>query len=108
VSCVKVGLFSHFRRLRISPNRRFKILFPPPQAYWYTLDDILTKYVRHNDNKFDYDNQGIAHRKHIFVNRIRYIGKESNNLDNNLAGIEDPDYLEYRKHRMSSYGGFSH
>jgi len=29
------------------------------------LDDILTKYVRHNDNKFDYDNEGIAHRKHI-------------------------------------------
>ena len=31
----------------------------------------------------------------IVVNRIRYIGKESNNLDNNLTGIEDPDYLEY-------------
>ena len=70
--------------------------FPlPSQAYWYTLDDILTKYVRHNDNKFDYDNQGIAHRKHIVVNRIRYIGKESNNLEDNLTGLEDPDYLEY-------------
>ena len=43
----------------------------PSQAYWYTLDDILTKYVRHNDNKFDYNNQEIAHRKHIVVNRIR-------------------------------------
>jgi len=43
----------------------------PSDAYWYTLDDILTKYVRHSDNKFDYDNQGIAHRKHIVVNRIR-------------------------------------
>jgi len=63
--------------------------------YWYTLEDILTKYVRHNDNKFDYDNQGIAHRKHIVVNRIRYIGKESNNLEDNQLGIEDPDYLEY-------------
>jgi len=80
-----------------SQNRRFKIPFPPPQAYWYTLDVILTKYVRHNDNKFDYDNQGIAHRKHIIVNRIRYIGKESNNLDDNLTAIEDPDYLEYTK-----------
>jgi hypothetical protein len=37
----------------------------------------------------------VAHRKHIVVNRIRYIGKESNNLDDNLTGIEDPDYLEY-------------
>ena len=56
--------------------------FPlPSDAYWYTLDAILTKYVRHNDNKFDYDNQGIAHRKHIIADSIRYIGKESNNID---------------------------
>jgi len=68
----------------------------PPQAYWYTLDDILTKYVRHNDNKFDYDNQGIAHRKHIFVNRIIYIGKESNNLEEaSVFGIDDDSHLEY-------------
>jgi hypothetical protein len=72
-------------------------LLLPSQAYWYTLDDILTKYVRHNDNKFDYDIEGIAHRKHIVVNRIRYIGKESNNLEDNLTGIEDPDYLEYTR-----------
>jgi len=49
----------------------------------------------HKDNKFDYDNEGIAHRKHIYTDRIRYIGKESNNIDDNLAGIEKPDYLEY-------------
>jgi len=49
-------------------------------AYWHSLEDVLTQYVRHNDNKFDYDNERIAHRKHIVVNRIRYIGKESNNL----------------------------
>jgi hypothetical protein len=67
----------------------------PTDAYWHSLEDVLTSYVRHNDNKFDYDNQGIAQRKDIVVNRIRYIGKESNNLDNNLTGIEDPDYLEY-------------
>jgi len=67
----------------------------PSDAYWYTLDDILTKYVRHNDNKFDYDKEGIAHRKHIKAERIRYIGKESNNIEDNLTGIEEPDYLEY-------------
>jgi len=80
----------------------------PSQAYWYTLDDILTKYVRHNDNKFDYDIEGIAHRKHIFVNRIRYIGKESNNLEDNLTGIEDTDYLEYTKdHEIVKSNGFT-
>jgi len=49
----------------------------------------------HNDNKFDYDKEGIAQRKHIIADQIRYIGKESNNLEDNLAGIEEPDYLEY-------------
>jgi len=29
------------------------------------------------------------------VSKIRYIGKESNNLDDNLSGIKKPDYLEY-------------
>jgi len=67
----------------------------PSYAYWHSLEDVLTSYVRHSDNKFDYDNEGTAHRKHINVNRIRYIGKESNNLDDNLTGLEDPDYLEY-------------
>jgi len=69
----------------------------PSNAYWYTLDDILTKYVRHSDNKFDYDKEGIAHRKHIKADRIRYIGKESNNIEDNLTGLEEPDYLEYTK-----------
>jgi len=56
----------------------------------------LTQYVRHNDNKFDYDNEGIAHRKHIIADRIRYIGKESNNIDEaSVLGIDDDSYLEY-------------
>jgi len=68
----------------------------PSDAYWHTLEDVLTQYVRHSDNKFYYDNQGIAHRKHIVVNRIRYIGKESNNLEEaSVFGIDDDSYLEY-------------
>jgi hypothetical protein len=67
-------------------------------AYWHTLEDVLTKYVMHNDNKFDYDNQGIAHRKHIIVDRIRFIGKESNNLDEaSVIGVKKDDYTEYTK-----------
>jgi len=60
------------------------------------LEDVLTQYVRHSNNKFDYDNEGIAHRKHIIVDKIRYIGKESNNLDEaSVLGIDDQSYLEY-------------
>jgi len=57
----------------------------------------LKQYIRHNDNKFDYNNEWIERRKHIKAERIRYIGKESNNLEDNLIGIEKPDYLEYTK-----------
>jgi len=50
--------------------------------------------MRHNDNKFDYDNEGIAHRKHIVANKITNIGKKSNNIESNFACIVDHYYLE--------------
>jgi hypothetical protein len=66
--------------------------------YWHTLEDVLTQYIRHNDGKFDYDNEGIARRKHIIADCIRYIGKESNNLDDDRrTGANEEDYLEYLK-----------
>ena len=60
------------------------------------MEDVLTQYVRHNDNKFDYDNNGIAHRKHVVADGIRFIGKETNNIDEKqITGIEEDDYIEY-------------
>ena len=67
----------------------------PTTGYWKSLEDVLTAYVRHNNNKFDYINE-IAHRKHIIVDRIRYIGKESNNLDEvNVIGVQNDSVIEY-------------
>ena len=67
----------------------------PSTAYWKSLKDILTRYVRHNDHKFEYID-GIAHRKHIIADRVRYIGKESNNLEEvNIFGVEEDSILEY-------------
>ena len=64
--------------------------------YWKNLEDILISYIIHNDKKFDYDGEGIAHRKHIVIDRIRYIGKESNNLEETShLGIGEDSYLEY-------------
>ncbi|MEM4213484.1 MAG: hypothetical protein QXO63_04165, partial [Thermoplasmatales archaeon] len=38
----------------------------------------------------------IAYRKRIIADRIRYIGKESNNLDESMImGIDDNSYIEY-------------
>jgi len=77
------------------------------QTCWHILEDVLTQYVRHNDNKFNYNNEWIEHRKHIKAERVRYIGKESNNLEDNLTGIEEPDYLEYTKdHEIVNTEGF--
>ncbi len=72
-----------------------KVLLLPSTKYWNSLDEVLTHYILHDDHKFDYAD-GIAHRKHIVTDRIRYIGKESNNLDEvNVLGIDDSTYMEY-------------
>ena len=52
--------------------------------------------MKYNDNKLGYDNEGIAHRKHITADSIRHIGKESNNIyEASILGIDDDSYLEY-------------
>jgi hypothetical protein len=94
ISCVQYTPFVDYKSDTASDK-----LPLPQQAYWHTLEDVLIQYVRHNDNKFDYDNRGIAHRKHIIVDKIRYIGKESNKLEENQLGIEEPHYSEYTKDR---------
>ncbi|MEM2117306.1 MAG: hypothetical protein QW754_06240, partial [Thermoplasmata archaeon] len=42
--------------------------------------------------------RGIANKKQVFADRIRYIGKESNNFDDaSVLGIDPEDYLESKK-----------
>ncbi|EQB70042.1 MAG: DNA-directed DNA polymerase B, partial [Thermoplasmatales archaeon A-plasma] len=64
-----------------------------------SLESILTSYVRHDDQKFEYvDNKAV--RRHIITDRIRYIGKESNNLEGSqVIGIDDNSYLEYANNK---------
>ncbi|MEM3290955.1 MAG: hypothetical protein QW364_02825 [Thermoplasmatales archaeon] len=59
------------------------------------MGTVLRQYTQHNGNKFDYV-YGIAQRKYIIVDRVRYIGKESNNLDDaSVLGIDPEYYLEF-------------
>ncbi|MEM3489669.1 MAG: hypothetical protein QXO75_08475 [Nitrososphaerota archaeon] len=45
--------------------------------------------------KLDYLNH-IAQRKHALADIIRYIGKESNNIDESMIlGLDDNSYIEY-------------
>ncbi|MEM2053559.1 MAG: hypothetical protein QXT21_05625 [Thermoplasmata archaeon] len=42
--------------------------------------------------------RGIASKKQVFADRIKYIGKESNNFDDaSVLGIDPEDYLESKK-----------
>ena len=67
----------------------------PTEACRYILDSTFTKYVRHSDDKFGYINN-IAARKDITADIVKYIGKESNNLDYIfILGIDEDSYLEY-------------
>jgi hypothetical protein len=57
----------------------------------------------HNDHKLDYSSNP-AKRLHIHANRIRYVGKESSNLEENLSGLEEANYLEYVNNADSPIG----
>ena len=65
--------------------------------YWKSLDIILDDYKNHKESKFD-GKTGILKRKHVIVDSIIHIGKETNNLEN--TGILDaPSYTIYQNNK---------
>jgi hypothetical protein len=48
--------------------------------YWKSLSDTLWEYVNHKESKLDGD-IGILKRRHVFVDDITYIGKETENIE---------------------------
>ncbi len=69
----------------------------PTEYYWKPLSIVLEDYINHHESKFDGD-LGLLRRKHITINKnsIRYIGKESNNLEiAEILGVQQDDYVEY-------------
>ena len=100
-----MGVLQHSMRVLLAMWNLFRILPTFPILLFFiwsiigeydNLSNILTQCVRHNDNRFDYYNEGIAHTKHIITDQIRYIGKESNNIDEaSILRIDDDSYLEY-------------
>lgn len=64
-------------------------------AYWKPLEDVLGQCIKHKDNKFDYIDR-IAKKKYIIADRIRYKGREFNNLDEvNIFYAKGDSVLEY-------------
>lgn len=57
------------------------------------MSDTLWEYVNHKESKLE-GNEGILERKHVEVNGIVYIGKETENIEN--TGVLDlPIYTIY-------------
>lgn len=57
-----------------------------PQDYWKDMKSLLQKYIEHKESKMEGDS-GILEKKHLTINKnsIRYIGKESNELENSQS-----------------------
>lgn len=62
--------------------------------YWKPLSKTLEKYLEHEESKLKGD-IGKLERKHIIIDKVAYIGKESNNLE--ITGtLEGPEYTVYQ------------
>ena len=65
------------------------------QFYWKPLSEFLFGYINHNDCKYE-GAIGELHRRHIEIDDIEHIGKESNNLDETeVIGVSDSNYVIY-------------
>lgn len=71
--------------------------------YWKPLSELINDYINHQEAKSEGD-IGLLQRKHIQIDEasIRYIGKESNELDEaQIIGVDGNNYTEYRS--MEAY-----
>ena len=68
------------------------------EAYWKTLESSIESYMDHAESKFKHgEKRGKLDQRHIEVERIRYIGKESNDLEQTeTLGVDKDTYAQYR------------
>lgn len=60
--------------------------------YWKSMDDLFWDYYIHPESKFD-GSTGVLDRKHILVDEIIHIGKESYKLEeSNVLGVRKEGY----------------
>jgi hypothetical protein len=67
------------------------------QLYWKTLESVIHDYLSHTESKFANGNStGKMRRRHLFIEKPRYIGKEANELEETeLLGLNETSYVEY-------------
>jgi hypothetical protein len=57
--------------------------------YFQKLSDVLYSYCNHKEAKLDGDT-GLLNRRHVEIDGIRYIGKETNKLEENSVTLSQP------------------
>ena len=73
-----------------------------PQYYWKDMKSVLNDdYIEHKESKYEGD-VGVLKKRHLTINKnsIRYIGKESNELENSqVLGVFKEDTIQYVNHQ---------
>ncbi len=68
--------------------------------YWRPLDTIFWEYKNHKELKFE-GNIGELKRRHLQVDSIIHIGKETNNLEETeVVGVQKDDYQIYQNEKV--------
>jgi hypothetical protein len=69
------------------------------QLYWKRLDKTVEDYIDHPESKFENGSHcGTMLRRHLSVQAVKYIGKESNELEAaEILGVDKQSYLEYSR-----------
>lgn len=62
--------------------------------YFKSLADELDSYIKHKESKLD-GVEGKLERKHIVADKMIYIGKKTDKLEDNDYGFNKADYNEY-------------
>lgn len=77
------------------------------EMYWKKLDTTIEEYIDHPESKFENgDKTGNMKRRHLFVDEtgIRFIGKESNELEETeILGVWEDSYVEYGRLPVSLF-----
>ena len=86
----KLAVYDHFTDYHDKSRPKLR-----GKQYWKPFWDIFLEYLRHPEAKFEGET-GILKKKHIVADRILYIGKESNNLDESeILGVDSDGYEIY-------------
>lgn len=72
------------------------------EMHWQTIHSSIENYMNHPESKFmNGQDTGKLYRRHVKTHKIRYIGKESNELEHTeMFGVDDDTYTRYHVRQL--------